>query len=252
MGTNDKNEMSPAERRRKAAARKRRQQELKRRKRRRAVLTVIGILAAAVVIGALVIVIMNYMGDGSNTKIDGKGSTYVIAIDPGHGGEDIGMSSASIEEKEADLRICAKLKIMLESQGYQVVMTREDDSRISKEERVAAANASGADLLVSVHCNYSETDADVSGVRVNYSDGDKESRSLAENIDAMLVKETGAKDQGSKTCDFSIVNDTDMPAVLVETGYLSNETEGSNLADDVYQNSVAKGIAKGVLMTLNR
>lgn len=252
MGTNDKNEMSPAERRQKAAARKRRQQEQKRRKRRRAVLTVIGILAAAVVIGALVIVIMNYMGDGSNTKIDAKGSTYVIAIDPGHGGEDIGMSSASIEEKEADLRICAKLKIMLESQGYQVVMTREDDSRISKEERVAAANASGADLLVSVHCNYSETDADVSGVRVNYSDGDKESRSLAENIDTMLVKETGAKDQGSRICDFSIVNDTDMPAVLVETGYLSNETEGSDLADDVYQNSVAKGIAKGVLMTLNR
>lgn len=126
------------------------------------------------------------------------------------------MSSAAIEEKEADLNICAKLKIMLESQGYQVVMTREDDSYLSKEERVAAVNASGADLLVSVHCNYSEDDSSQSGVHVNYANDDKESKSLAENIDAALVKETGAKDQGSNSCDFSIVNDTDMPAVLVE------------------------------------
>ena len=108
------------------------------------------------------------MGGKSSATIPAQGSNYVIVLDPGHGGEDIGMSSAAIEEKEADLNICAKLKVMLESQGYQVVMTREDDSHVSKEERVAIANGSGADLLVSVHCNYAEDDSSVSGVRVNY------------------------------------------------------------------------------------
>ena len=238
MDTNDKNEMSPAERRRRAAARKRRQEEIKRRKCRRALLFVVIILVVAAIAGGIIFAVSKFTGGGSGVKISAQGSTYVIAIDPGHGGRDTGMSSAAIEEKEADLNICAKLKIMLESQGYQVVMTREDDSYLSKEERVAAVNASGADLLVSVH--------------VNYANGDKESKALAENIDAALVKETGAKDQGSNSCDFSIVNDTDMPAVLVEAGYLSNESEGSSLADDVYENSVAKGIAKGVLATLNR
>ena len=252
MDTNDKHEMSPAERRHRAAARKRRQEEMKRRKCRRALLFVVIILVVAVIAGSIIVAVSKFTGGGSGVKISAQGSTYVIAIDPGHGGRDTGMSSAAIEEKEADLNICAKLKIMLESQGYQVVMTREDDSYLSKEERVAAVNASGADLLVSVHCNYSEDDSSQSGVHVNYANDDKKSKSLAENIDAALVKETGAKDQGSNSCDFSIVNDTDMPAVLVEAGYLSNESEGSELADDVYENSVAKGIAKGVLATLNR
>ena len=252
MDTNDKHEMSPAERRHRAATRRRRQEELKRRKRRRALLIVAMILVAVAIVGGILFAVSKLMSGKSSATIPAQGSNYVIVLDPGHGGEDTGMSSAAIEEKEADLNICAKLKVMLESQGYQVVMTREDDSHVSKEERVAIANGSGADLLVSVHCNDAEDDSSVSGVRVNYADGDKESKSLAENIDAALVKETGAKDQGSRSCDFSIVNDTDMPAVLVEAGYLSNESEGSSLADDVYENSVAKGIAKGVLATLNR
>lgn len=252
MDTNDKHELSPAERRHRAAARRRRQEEKKRQKRRRAILTVVGILAAAAVIGLIVFAVVKYMGGGADAKISAKGSTYVIAIDPGHGGEDIGMSNEVVTEKEADLNICAKLKIMLESQGYQVVMTREDDSRVSKEDRVAAANDSGADLLVSVHCNYSEDDSSKMGVTANYTDGDKESKSLAENIQAALVKETMAVDNGTAVGSYTITDDTDMPAVLVEVGYLSNVTESNNLADDVYQNSVAKGIAKGVLATLNR
>ncbi len=252
MDTSDKYEMSPAERRRRAAARKRRQQEIKRRKRRRAILILILLLLAAAIVGGMVFAITKILSNTGDTTIAAKGSTYVIAIDPGHGGEDTGMSSAAIDEKTADLNICEKLKVMLESQGYEVVMTREDDSHLTKEERVEAANSSNADLLVSVHCNYSEEDTAISGVRVNYAAGDKESKALAENIDAALVKETGAGNQGSRSCDFVIVNDTDMPAVLVEAGYLSNESEGSSLADDVYENSVAKGIAKGVLATLNR
>ena len=221
---------------------------MKRRKCRRALLFVVMILVVAVIAGGIIVAVSKFTGGGSGVKISAQGSTYVIAIDPGHGGRDTGMSSAAIEEKEADLNICAKLKIMLESQGYQVVMTREDDSYLSKEERVAAVNASGADLLVSVHCNYSEDDSSQSGVHVNYANDDKESKSLAENIDAALVKETGAKDQGSNSCDFSIVNDTDMPAVLVEVGFLDNEADNQRF-DECFEHT-AQAIAGGILMTL--
>ncbi|MBC5659783.1 N-acetylmuramoyl-L-alanine amidase [Anaerosacchariphilus sp. NSJ-68] len=251
MDTNDKHELSPAERKRKMAARRRHQEELKRRKRRRALVIVLLVILAAALIAGIVFAVRKLTAGGS-AEIAAKGDTFVIAIDPGHGGEDIGMSNEVIEEKEVDLNICAKLKIMLESQGYQVVMTREDDTRVSKEDRVSTANTSGADLLVSVHCNYAEDDSAKTGVTVNYTDGDKESRTLAENIDSALVKETNATDNGISAGSYSITDDTEMPAVLVEVGYLSNAEESNSLAEDVYQNSVAKGIAKGVILSLKR
>ena len=59
-------------------------------------------------------------------------------------------------------------------------------------------------------------------------------------------------DGGFAEGDYTIVSDTEMPAVLVETGYLSNSQEAAKLADDAYQNDTAKGIAKGIILSLNR
>ena len=153
---------------------------------------------------------------------------------------------------EIDLKICSKLKIMLESQGYQVVLTREDDTRLSKEERVSLANESDADLLVSVHCNYSESDDSLSGAVSCYQEGSSQSQALAENIQSHLISESGASDHGTAAGSYSILNDTEMPAVLIQPGYLSNESDASSLADDSYQNDVAKGIAYGIIASLDR
>ena len=249
METNEKREMSPEERRRRREARRRREQEMKRRKKKR-LLLIAGILAGIVVLGLLIFGMIKLFSGGPK-EISAKNGNFVIAIDAGHGGEDTGMSNGEAIEKQVTLDICSKLKIMLESQGYDVIMTREEDSRVSKEDRVSTANASQADLLVSVHCGYSDNSS-LTGAVSHYKADSKESAYLAENIQAALVKENGALDGGFAEGDYTIVSDTEMPAVLVETGYLSNSQEAAKLADDAYQTDTAKGIAKGIILSLNR
>ena len=137
-----KRALSPEEqeRRRRMAARRRRQKELERRKRKRLLLLIgMGVLAIAVV-GLIIFMITKFVSGGSKT-IASKSGTFVIAIDPGHGGEDIGMSNEGTLEKQVTLDICSKLKVMLEGQGCQVVLLREDDTHFSKEERVQIGRA---------------------------------------------------------------------------------------------------------------
>ena len=86
----------------------------------------------------------------------------------------------------------------------------------------------------------------------HYKKGSKESRYLAEMIESALVKESGALDGGSGEGSYSILSDTEMPAVLVEVGYISNMEEAGSLTDDSYQNDAAKGIAKGIIMSLEK
>jgi len=251
METKEKRVLTPEEReerRRRMEAKKRRQEAEKRKKQKR--LLLIGGIAAAVVIVLLAVFAVVKIA-GRPKELSAKGDNFVMVIDPGHGGEDIGMSRDSVLEKEVTMDICSKLKIMLEGQGYEVIMTRNDDTRMSKEERVAAANSTEADLLVSVHCSYSK-DNTFSGAASHYKADSKESAYLAENIQAALIKETGAEDLGFAEGSYTIITDTEMPAVLVEVGYLSNTQETDALAQDSYQNDTAKGIAKGIILSLNR
>lgn len=250
MDTNDRErDTSAAERRRRMEARRRREEARQRKRRRTLILMALAFVAIIVILVAAVLLFRKV--SGGSKGIQAKGSSYVIAIDPGHGGEDTGKSSEFALEKDVTLAISSKLKVMLESQGYRVVMTREDDARQSKEDRVAAVNASSADLLVSVHCSYSETDGGKSGVATYYEEDGKESKLLAEKVQAALIKETGALDTGVFEGSYHIINDTKMPAILVEAGFLSNATEAEKLADDSYQNDVAKGIAKGIILSLD-
>ncbi|MCI9681194.1 MAG: N-acetylmuramoyl-L-alanine amidase [Lachnospiraceae bacterium] len=243
-------EMSPAERRRRMEARRRRQKAQEQRRRKKLMLLIGGGAAALVVIGIVIFAVKHFISGGP-AAIASKNGSYVIVIDPGHGGEDMGMSNGEAKEKQVTLDICSKLKVMLESQGCQVVMLREDDTRISKEERVQKANEAQADLLVSVHCGYSDNSS-ISGAVSHYKKGSKESRYLAEMIESALVKESGALDGGSGEGSYSILSDTEMPAVLVEVGYISNMEEAGSLTDDSYQNDAAKGIAKGIIMSLEK
>jgi len=251
METNEKKELTPEERQRRREARKKREAELKKKKQKRFMIIAGLVLAAAALIGLVLFVISRLVNSGP-AEISAQGSNFVIAIDPGHGGADTGMNNGETVEKNVTQDICSKLKIMLESQGYTVVMTREEDVRLSKEERVSAVNGSKADLLVSVHCCYNEEDSSVSGVISHYKNDSKESKYLAENIQAAILKENGAEDGGTKQGNYTIISETEVPSVLVEVGYLSNTQEATALAEDSYQNDTAKGIAKGIILSLNR
>ena len=240
-------QMTPAERRRRMEAKRRRQKERARKKRLRMMILIgMGILALAIV-GLIVFGIVKLVSGSGSKKIASKSGNFVIAIDAGHGGEDIGRSNGDAVEKNVTMDISSKLKTMLESQGFQVVMVREDDARMSKEERVQKANESQADLLISIHGGYSE-DVNASGAVSYYNKENKQSKNLAETVQSALVKESSASDGGALEGSFHIISDAEMPAVLVEVGYISNAEEALNLADDSYQNEVAKGIAKGIII----
>lgn len=254
METNDKErQLDAAERRRRRDARRERKLREKRRRQKR-ILLIVGMIVAVIAVIALIFFLVKKAGNGGRVSakdaIKPQGSNYVIAIDPGHGGKDTGMAGSAALEKEVTEAICSKMRVMLEKQGYTVVLLREGDDYISKEDRVAKANESGADLLVSVHCGYSEDDSTLKGASVYYQTGDKSSRFMGTRIQEELMQESVSYQAQLKEGSFSILTDTDMPSVLVEAGYQSNAQEAEQLADDLYQNQTAKGIARGIMMSL--
>ena len=254
MGTKDgeRSALTPSERRQKELRRRRMQKKKRQKAIRLAVLLGVSVLALAIVAGIVFAVIKLIGGESNETKearIQAAGSTYTIMLDAGHGGEDTGLIGEALEEKELTMAIVSKLKVMFENYGYQVVLTREDDTRLTKEDRVQAVNASPADLCVSVHLNYSENAAKA-GVETYYFAESDESEFLAMMVQESAVAETGAVKGGYYSGNFTIVKDTDIPTVLVEVGYFSNAQDAASLTDDSYRNLMAKGIAKGVIRSL--
>lgn len=174
----------------------------------------------------------------------------IVYLDPGHGGEDEGCARAGIREKDINLAIALLVRDQLQAQGYQVIMSREGDSYIAKEERVKAANQAKADIYVSIHQNATEEDTKVSGMEVWYEgeDAGRDSRRLAQLIRKETLQSTGAVERELRDdADFHVTGNTCMPACLIETGFLSNAAERNKLALAEYQQQIADGIVQGIV-----
>ena len=254
MSTKDgaRRQLTPSERRQRELRRKRIQKKKRQRAIRLAVLAAMALLLLALLVGAVVAIAKLSGGkeeEIKTSKIAASGNKYTIMLDAGHGGEDIGLSGENLVEKEVTMAIVSKLKVMFEKYGYNVVLTREEDVRMSKEDRVNAVNGSKADLCVSVHLNYAD-DPSKAGVETYYNAGSDEAAYLAKMVQESAVAETGAGNNGAYAGTFSIVKNTDIPSVLIEVGYFSNVQDAANLTDDAYRNLMAKGIAKGVIRSL--
>ena len=184
---------------------------------------------------------------------DTKASDRIIVIDPGHGGIKPGSSSPNgVVEKDLNLKISLKLEKALKDLGYNIIMTRNDDSHIDLEDRSNVANNKFADIFVSVHAN-SFTKPDVNGIEVLYTpvDGDpiKDGleKGLAKAVLDSLIKETGAVNRGlRKSPNLVVTRKSNMPAILVEVGFLSNAKEEKLITNDDYQEKLIKGIIKGI------
>lgn len=176
-----------------------------------------------------------------------------IIIDAGHGGIDAGKSGVNGEkEKDINLKIAMKIKKLLSDNDVPVRMTRENDDRLADSQRADLEARTeimngGALLAVSIHQN-SYHDPAVSGAQVFYYTGSEEGRNAAGIIQAELnalapdhTKEIKANDT------YYILKNTEVPAVIVECGFLSNYTEAEKLSDDAYQNKIAEAVAKGIL-----
>lgn len=175
-----------------------------------------------------------------------------VMVDAGHGGKDPGTSSGTADEKDITLKIAKLVKAYLEGAGVTVILSREDDTFIDKYERAELANNAGVDLFVSVHCNYLEERTDISGVETYYMENSASGERLATMVHNQILAITDANDMHVRENDYVVIRETDMPAVLVETGYLSNRQDAGKLTDSEYQSKMAYGIAAGMIEYINR
>lgn len=181
-------------------------------------------------------------------------SNPLIVIDAGHGGADGGCAKGNVLEKDINLSIAMHIKEQLNVRGYEVLMTREGDDTISLEERVKLANENGATIYISIHQNFYEKEApDVKGIETYYSaKSETDSKRLAQLMQQQLTDNTDARDRDILANEnLYVIRETNMPACLVETGFLSNKEERSLLVSDEYQKQLAASIVSGVELYLH-
>lgn len=196
-----------------------------------------------------------FLGDGSPLfNMEFVSSEKVIVIDAGHGGKDPGtIGFNNTYEKDINLDISNKLHEKLKSMGYKVILTRDTDEFIDNNDRADVANKKRARVFVSIHCNAIENNNKINGAQVLYYPNresvinDLDNNVLAQIVLDQLVKGTGAANKGIvDRPDLIVLNQTKMPAIVVECGFLSNESEEKLLLMDSYQDKVVDSIINGL------
>lgn len=184
-------------------------------------------------------------------------SGKTIMLDPGHGGPDVGaVGPTHTYEKNNTLAIALELSDILKKAGAKVLFTRNNDSSPAAnyseiedlKARVELANKSKADLFISIH-NDSFTNPEAQGTSVYYSETNPkqlEAAHLASNIRTAVIDTIQTKDRGLKEAGFYVLRYTDMPAILLETAFISNPYEEARLQNSTFQKNVAGAIFHGI------
>ncbi len=214
-----------------------------------AILLLIGVIVASKKLS-------DYVEEVSNAKL--KKEEILIVIDPGHGGEDpgkVGVNDAL--EKEINLQVGLQLKELLEDEGLQIVMTREDDMVPTKkkedlEKRIALINEVKPDLVLCIHQN-SFTDQTVAGPQVFYHGESDISREIAQILQEELwtIDEANKREiKGNES--YFMLSETKAPTVIVECGFLSNPADAEKLVTEEYQKEIANAIYMGIIKWLDK
>jgi N-acetylmuramoyl-L-alanine amidase len=188
----------------------------------------------------------------------------VIVIDPGHGGEDAGTAHNGLVEKRITLDISLRLRALLTQAGWSVRMTRDTDidpvspdlmaafsgdgrpnasDRAYLQTRCDVANSANARLFISIHVNYADATA-VRGTTFYYSK--PQDVAFAQALERSVIPLAGTQDDGVIKSNLYVTKHTNMPAVLVETGFISNPGDVQLLEDSTFLQRIAAGIAAGV------
>lgn len=183
----------------------------------------------------------------------------VVIIDAGHGGFDPGKTGTNGKnEKDINLKIATYLQQYLEQSGAVVIVTRAEDESLGDSKRADMAerknitNNSGGDILVSIHQN-AFTSGNASGAQVFYYKTSDEGKRLAESIQQSLI-DTLDNDNSrlaKSNSDYYVLKTTEIPAAIVECGFLSNAKEEALLNSDEYQQKTAWAIYKGISAYFN-
>lgn len=187
----------------------------------------------------------------SDTKV-----VNVICLDAGHGGHDVGAESIlGTYEKDINLKIVQKAGKLLENQGYKIVYVRTADEAKGKNQeedlkaRCNISNSAGADIFVSVHCNFDKRSQNSKGFELWCMGPNQAGEKLAESLRKYMSDIGYTRDRGIKyesERGLYVLKNTNATAVLAELGFLSNKEDSAFLQSDEGQTKCAEALAKGI------
>jgi N-acetylmuramoyl-L-alanine amidase len=202
------------------------------------------------------------------------GKITTICLDPGHGGKDAGNRAGGFfwhNEKTYTLLLALELRDQLKQAGFKVILTRSKDNFVELPERPAIANRAKADLFISLHFNAAPTGGSAVagpetycitpvGAASSNAQGEgadhgattanrveKKSLIFAYQIQKSLVRNLGVNDRSVRRARFAMLCDSQMPAILIEGGYMTNPAEGKRIYDATWRRQMAAAIVKGIL-----
>jgi N-acetylmuramoyl-L-alanine amidase len=202
--------------------------------------------------------------------IKNLGRVQTIVLDPGHGGFDKGAISGYGYEKDYALDLARLLRPLLQAKGFRVIMTRESDVFVPLEVRAQIANATRDSIFVSLHFNATDRDPMATGFEIysltprgapstyedwltqmsinvqNGTEADAASVELSSCIYHSLIGHIGEFDRGMKRARFAVLRQTKIPAVLVESGFLTERGESRLIAKPEWRKRLADAICTGI------
>jgi N-acetylmuramoyl-L-alanine amidase len=199
-----------------------------------------------------------------NSTIDTNRCIPDVIIDPGHGGEDGGTSSDDgILEKDINLSVSKRLAVMLESVGYNVILTRSADEQIGNNslptirqrkisdirQRLEIAHNNPDALFVSIHQNHYDN-SKYHGAQVFYSPKSSESKQLAQCIQGAvsnLIQPENKRNVKEVGSNIYLLYNCINTSVMVECGFMSNYSEAKMLQNEDYQTKLAFSIMCGII-----
>src|SRR5881409_1766501 len=185
----------------------------------------------------------SYAARTSRTS-ESSGSLTTVVIDAGHGGHDRGgIPGQRIAEKDVTLDVAQRLRNVLAASGYRVVMSRARDVFVSLPTRVAIANSYRNAIFVCIHFNATQRSG-AGGIETYFCSRD--SLQLASAIHSYVAGGAPSSNRGVRRRGFYVLRKTNIPAVLVECGFLTNPTEAAYAGSASYRQKLAEEIAAGV------
>lgn len=179
-----------------------------------------------------------------------------VILDPAHGGKDPGLTNSHGTEARLTLKVALKARELLREKGFDVVMTRDEDSDLLLQERVELANkVDKPAVLVSISFNSGpEREAGIQTLpltqtEAGFNEFHPASMALATSIHGTLLRRLGkhTRDRGVSQVRHSILAAVQHPAVVIEGGYMTHPHEARLISNEIYQNTIAQSITHGVV-----
>ncbi len=191
-----------------------------------------------------------------------------ICLDPGHGGKDPGNQAGPSQEKRITLLFAKELQKELKGAGFKVILTRTQDAFVELGERPFSANRRQADLFLSLHFNAAEgsgakgvetycltpahassTNARGEGATTGSYPANKlndKNMALAYQVQKALVRNVPVEDRGVRRARFAVLKSPEMPAILIESGFMTDAAEFKRLLNPAHRKKLAQAIVAGV------